>query len=88
MQSFRRVNIAANAQASSPKDQYLFLRALNELFMSLAASPDGSQPLPPNYQSEVRPASITDKCYSQDFLSPCEQLVLEARTDPELPEMC
>lgn len=36
-------------QAQNPKDQYLLLRALNEVITSVQ-----SQGMPPSYQSEVR----------------------------------
>ena len=44
-------------KASNPKDQYLLLRALNEVITSVNA-----QQLPPNYQSEVRIEDISPSC--------------------------
>jgi hypothetical protein len=43
----------ACAQAGSPKDQYLLLKALNEVIVSLARS--ASAQLSPEHQREARP---------------------------------
>lgn len=42
------------AQTAKPKDQYLLLRSLNEVIVSLASSKAGTRQLPLNYQAEVR----------------------------------